>query len=1366
MMNLKFIVFALLATSIVSTLTTSQRAACIREKLPKLSINGQVYFFGVKDTKEGEKFQLPGFYVGGANSEIGIPKDHVLELTKNRVVVEKKQRTETTSPSFTISKPQTTLHGVVQRTEQPGSRKTKSEDKSIEFKDSHKIKEVLVAEHKITKIEKQAQKDKLGKVKTALEARKLYAKELEKSMVHETNPKKVQELKDEFSNVTVHIKKLVAKKAKVERKIEKCDAKLKVIKEKAKDLQKETIDMDKMTAKQLALHMKKKDFAKRFQKLSATVETLKEAKDKLKKVEDSMDSSKKTKLIKKYKLKVKELKKTQAKQIKKLRYAAVQIKKTTRIIKKIRREHKAAKLKDTQKYGKECTSYSIRPSTNVCAIWVTRPDGDKLCVKHQVVYRVSKCVEKDTRGHCLKTKFHFSATAPRYKCESHSTEFARTKCMGWKNKNGKAVCAAKKTFYQSKACREFVFQRNTLKCDRHQVAYPSFRCLKNIKINGKVYCKKLSAYSPTFYCKEYMIVKGHRMCKRQELFYGKKIHKFECQKSQQFKDKDGEVHCMKYKIKRLSEFKNYKVRPISTRTIMTVKKRSAHIHRECKKIVTHIKKDKKLLMKCNKKIVELEKTIKRVHTEKEKIICKTLIMKEQKKIAELKSTIEGHTTVMKNLKKAYIAKHRFIALLKNEREGAKKQLTIEAKKIATANKKLVEDKKALQTEKDKAKIEIIKKRIHSVLEEKKLCKAKVTEIKNLILKKTAEIKKGKVHSKILAFDVKRKYMDIRIKKTANLIVTKTKALEEKKSTLSKTTNQVIKEKLAKEIKSLESDIKSGKVQLKKEKRTEINICKKEIAAVRKETHSHMIRLEHKKIKCETVIRNMQKIIDNSKKTVQIEKAKKVLKKYHIKITRIEKAKIRIVYQLKKQVLILIKEHEKIKESYRSKALKNHKIKSIALRKANKIIKIFLHTQKIMVKLQKKTDKIMTKKGTKKLQDKIIIKKKGGSSHTKEEKHKIIKHIIEHHKYITIEHIKELHSIIKKSETITGDTLKRRIDIYIPQDRLDKQRKVAFDIENYIERYSHCEKCDESYAARKHAMRLCKAQKKEALSIIKLIMDRLDGQIKDLHEMKATETDSTKIAALETGIERELAEIKATEVILDKINQMKLSVEHAHSHHKTLTRVITHLHHSYHVYSSVKKAHHVITKHHEKNSKAFKNWTVSYHHYVKLARAYRAPFFYCNRASQSTRTQKFSFNGLTITCRTIVKRFASYNRSVKRARRRFARHHIKYSNYHYHTVSYKTIRRAYHHVKVSTRVYRHHTTTHHTSVHHVVHRATSLPKGRLLSVTGASSTDSKLVSTLHQHFFAFKAADRKVLESCVDQKELQELQKKHSYTLDK
>src|SRR3990167_5832227 len=1038
-MNLKFVFLTFLVLSgalAQAAADQAKQATCIRKTLNKLSEEGRVHAFGIRVTNEAN-VTLDSRLVGGSLSEItttAIDRTHMISEAPT---------TETVAPVLESEKAVVNFAELTRIEKNPlsevydANEKKSADTHKISFKETKDQQQSLVKDEVLIQVQCKDLKKKLSELDMNLEAdRKLY-EELKKKMVTETNPAKIEELKEEIQQAAVKITTIKAEKATEAKKLEKEEAKLQEVKDQINQIKQESTDLDKEAKEQIVIINGQKILKKNLQKLTLTEAELKEEQgtlkvleDKAKLVTDSKEAQRISEEIKKHQLKVEELKVQEAKIEKTVRQTSAKVEQAKQVVEEIKKDIKKAEEKEIAKFGAKCTSFSIRPQVKYCISWKTE-NGKKVCDQYKDVYRVEKCLQTDVSGACTKKTYAYEPNADRYQCESHSTEFAKDQCMEWAEKDGKAVCSKTETFYQSKTCVLFNQIGYEVKCVKTDTAYPAFKCTKTFEVAGKKTCKEMSAYNPTYFCKEYMLVDGHRFCKIQELFYGKEVTTFSCDVKEQMKDANGEVHCMKYSVKKLDQFKDFKLAPIGTETVKVSEAKTPVTERECKKIEKTIQKEKVTIEECKKKILEMEKTITRTKSEVEKLICKKIILKEQSKIAATEHKIAVEKEIKDKIVSEHIVRQRAVAQLKNEKRDAQGRITVESEIISTCTKKIREAKDALKKETSPAKIEEIKRIISEESEKKKNCQIKIITATKEIESVNAQIKKSKVNVEVLKLEIQKKDTEAIIKKTAETLVEKQNALTEQVKVVKTTVDESIKRKITAEIRSLEEEIKSGRITLEKEKTTFQKICRKEVAAVEKVAKKEVTQLITKELECKKVIEDMRKVIDNSKRTEEIEVAR---------------VKIRTLIEQQAEIK---KEIVEIKHKEEVKKIEVHQEKKILEKECTKTVeqtRKVLETAKVVTETNKKTivtvDPV-TKKVTievvpKKTVEVITPVKKVEEIKRTEETKKTVEVVVPTKK---VEEIKKTVEVIKPT--------KKTVEVVVPAKKVEETKKTE-EIKKIIE----------------------------------------------------------------------------------------------------------------------------------------------------------------------------------------------------------------------------------------------------------------------------------------------------------------------------
>jgi hypothetical protein len=218
-MNLKSLFLVLLVASALFAQVApdpTKQASCIRETLGKLSQDGKIHAFGIRVTAPENSIRIDSLWVGGETSEI-------TTAYQRDLVVSKDPTTETAEAKRDFAEIPITITDFSKYEKNPltevidGNEKITAQTTSISFEEKFAQKETLL--HNITLIEKQCEKEKLDITKLNLtieEDRKKY-EELQKLILIETDPVKIEEYKSECTKITIEIKTIQAEKAKVEK---------------------------------------------------------------------------------------------------------------------------------------------------------------------------------------------------------------------------------------------------------------------------------------------------------------------------------------------------------------------------------------------------------------------------------------------------------------------------------------------------------------------------------------------------------------------------------------------------------------------------------------------------------------------------------------------------------------------------------------------------------------------------------------------------------------------------------------------------------------------------------------------------------------------------------------------------------------------------------------------------------------------------------------------------------------------------------------------------------------------------------------------------------------------------------------------
>lgn len=885
-MKLKFAFLAFLLVSSALAQDYTKQAACIRDTLGKLSQAGKIHAFGIRVTNESS-IAVDSFKVGGSYSQL---TSKLVDDGKNQVV----------DPSL----------NPVDATINKQNRTYSYQDLQILEKDP--IQKVIegVSKAQLINLEKELEQEAKAQSDKQVGDSKTTVKKEEGQLTKD-------ELTESITNLDVSIKKIENKGLTINTNSETASAQIKEILQPATnsntEISQETKDqivvingqrlIKKMTAQTSVLE----------EKIREENQALQALEDKLKLVTDSKEAETIKTQIKKMEIQKEKLQEEKAKITSIIRVVNQTVETTNQIIKTIKQETEKAALEEIKKFGTKCTSYSVRPSIKFCVKWKTTEDS-KVCDQWKDIYRGSKCLKRDATGKCIDTQYFFDETVERYECESHSLDFPKEHCMQWESKNGQAVCIKNETFYQAQTCVEFFVVGTEIKCGRYEGAYPAFRCIKTMMVDGKEVCKEMGAYTPHYYCKEYMMVDGHRYCKKRELFFGTHTVEFECEEKEKVKDEQtGEVHCMKFTAKKLDQFKNFHVQPISEKTIEIVEKAKAQVETEVKKIDKKIITEVAEVEKIEKKIKELEKNMQKMTTTTDVQTIKKIIEAEKKKADTIKHKIEVQKDIQDKIKSAETTVERRKVQIQGEIRDSRGRIVTETEEIKKCDRVIKEAKDKLIHEKDPATIEKIKRIITEESDKKRHCQVTITTIKQDIHEKEKQIKQTKVDIKTIEARIKENETKELIKKHIEELKDKKEKLQIIKDTIKKTTNLEERDALVKNYTIITEQIKTIKHDIKHETKEIKKLTTEEIVTIKKKTETTVEDLKKRIKTLETTITELEKI----KKTLitheEITKIIEIIKKKTEEMTEIKKQIIEIKHDSEIKIIKLIEKETSITE---------------------------------------------------------------------------------------------------------------------------------------------------------------------------------------------------------------------------------------------------------------------------------------------------------------------------------------------------------------------------------------------------------------------------------------------------------------------
>lgn len=879
-MKLNFVFLAFLLVSSALAQDYTKQAACIRDTLGKLSQAGKIHAFGIRVTNESS-ITVDSFTVGGTYSK----------LTSKLVAGEQNKTLDPTlNPVETIINSTNRTYSYV--------------DLLVIEKDP--IQKVIdgVSKAQLLQLEKTLEQESQDQKEKEVGGNKITAKTEEGQATKD-------ELINSITDVDVSIKKLENKGLTINTKSETATAQMKEL---LQPTGTSTTDISQETKDQIVIINGQRLIKKMSAQTSVLEEKIKEEstglqtlEDKLKIVTDAKEVETIKNEIKKIQIQIEKLEEKKATITSTIRVVNQTVSTANQTITTIKQEIEKANLEEIKKFGNKCTSYSIRPSVKFCVKWRTTEDA-KVCDQWKDIYRGSKCLKHDAAGKCVDTEYFFDEKVQRYECESHSLDFPKEHCLQWESKNGQAVCIKNETFYQAQTCVEFVLVGKELKCGQYQGAYPAFRCVKTMLVDGKEVCKEMGAYTPHYYCKEYMMVDGHRYCKKRELFFGTHTVQFECEEKEKLKDANtGEVHCMKFTAKKLEQFKDFQVQPISEKTITIIEKATKQVETEVKKIEKKIVSEAAEVKRIEKKIKELEKNMGKMTTTTEVTTIKKIIEAERKKAETIKHQIEVEKDIKDKIKSAETTVERRKVQIQGEIRDSRGRIITEAEEVKRCTRTITEAKDKLKYEKDPATIEKIKRIITEESDKKKQCQITITTIKQDIHEKEKQIKETKVDIKTIEAKIKESEIKELIKKQTEELKDKKKQIEIIRDTIKKTTDLSQRDALVKKYTTITEQIKIIKHDIKHEKKDIKNLITQEIVTIKKKTETTIEDFKKRLRTIETTITELEEM--KKRITTEEEKIKiiEIIKKKTEESSEIRKKLIEIEHESKITIIKLIEE---------------------------------------------------------------------------------------------------------------------------------------------------------------------------------------------------------------------------------------------------------------------------------------------------------------------------------------------------------------------------------------------------------------------------------------------------------------------------
>ncbi len=316
MMNLKSLFLVLLIASALFAQVApdpTKQASCIRETLGKLSQDGKIHAFGIRVTTPENSIKIDSLWVGGETSEI-------TTAYQRDLIVSKDPSTETAEAKKELAEIPITITDFSKYEKNPltevidGNEKITAQTTSMSFEEKFAQKESLL--QSITLIEKQCEKDKLdiSKLDLTIEADRKKYEELQKLILIENDPVKIEEYKSECTKITTEIKTIQSEKVKIEKTSQAHTSLVEKLKEEVKEIDKSTTEIDKAGKDEIVIINGKKVLKKQTEKIEILSETLKEEENKLKILEDkkklttnSVEADKITKTIETAQLKIQKL---------------------------------------------------------------------------------------------------------------------------------------------------------------------------------------------------------------------------------------------------------------------------------------------------------------------------------------------------------------------------------------------------------------------------------------------------------------------------------------------------------------------------------------------------------------------------------------------------------------------------------------------------------------------------------------------------------------------------------------------------------------------------------------------------------------------------------------------------------------------------------------------------------------------------------------------------------------------------------------------------------------------------------------------------------------------------------------------------
>jgi predicted nucleic acid-binding Zn-ribbon protein len=877
-MKLKFVFLALLLVSTTLAQDYTKQAACIRDTLGKLSQAGRIHAFGIRVTNESsiavDSFKVGGNYSALTSKLVDDGKNSKIDPTLNPVnaTINLQNRTYSYVDLLLLEKDPTikTVDGVA--------------------------KADLVTLEKQLEQEAQAQKETQTGNNTA-------------AVKSEEGQATKSELTEAIQNLDVAVKKLENKGLTINTTSENATAQMKEILTPPTN---STSDIPEESKDQIVIINGQRLIKKFAAQTSVLQEQIKEEtqavqtlEDKLRLVTDSKEAETIKNELKKLQLQIEKLEEKKANITSTIRVVNQTVTIANQTINQIKQEIQQATLEEIKKFGTKCTSFSIRPSVKFCTKWRTTEDS-KVCDQWKDIYRGSKCLKQDAAGKCIDLQYFFDEKVDRYECESHSLEFPKEHCMKWEAKNGQAICIKNETFYQAQTCVEFVLVGKEMKCGRYEGAYPAFRCVKTMMVDGKQVCQEMGAYTPHYYCKEYMMVDEHRYCKKRELFFGTHTVQFECEEKEKIKDANtGEVHCLKFTAKKLDQFKDFKVQPISDKTINLIDKATKQVETEVKKIDKKIITETAEVERIEKKIKELEKNMNKMSTTTDVTTIKKIIEAEKKKAEVIKHHIAVEKEIKDKIKSAETTVERRKVQIQGEIRDSRGRIVVEAEILKKCDRTIKEAKDKLRHEKDPSTIEKIKRIITEESDKKRKCEVTITTIKQDIDKKEKQIKETKVDIKTIEAKIKENEIKELIKHQTKEIKDKKEQLKIIKDAIKNTKDLEKRDALVKNYTIITEQIKIIKHDIKHEIKDIKKIITQEIITIKQKTETTVEDLKKRLYILEITITKLEEI----KKKITTHEEK-------IKIIEIIKKKIEEITEIRKKIITINHESKVIIEKLR------------------------------------------------------------------------------------------------------------------------------------------------------------------------------------------------------------------------------------------------------------------------------------------------------------------------------------------------------------------------------------------------------------------------------------------------------------------